>query len=81
MNGLDFSWSALGIVSGVLHGAALWWSTRAGPARALALGAVRLAIPTAILVGAALSHRIVPAAAGWAGGFAAVALLRVGRRE
>jgi len=70
-------WLAIGSAGGISHGILLGWAVFHSPERAAALGILRLAAPAALLVGAAVSHGLLPAALGWALGFAGSCFLVV----
>jgi hypothetical protein len=58
----------------------LWRAVRRSPEWAAALGLVRLAVLTALLVAAAVNRGLLPAALGWALGFAAALLILLARK-
>jgi hypothetical protein len=78
---LSLLWTVLGVVAGGAQASALWHVARRRCASTAAT-AWRLPAVVAILAGAALAGRLLPAASGWAGGLlvaVTLILLRSGR--
>ena len=65
-------WFAAGLSAGVLQATMLWRTARRLTSWTPALGVLRLALVSLVLVVAAVSGAILAAAAGWAVGFIAL---------
>lgn len=72
-------WIGLGVATGAVHGTALWQAAHDTTVRLRFPW--RLPMVAITLVVAALVGRILPAAAGWAGGLAATSILFLARQR
>jgi hypothetical protein len=70
-------WPLAGLTAGLGHAAALWRT--AHRPRADSVAAARMPLIFALLAGATMSGRLLPALGGWAGGLAATAAWLVAR--
>lgn len=67
-------WFVVGLLAGGVHATALWRSAHGLSIWSPLIGLLRLGIVAASLVAAAISGAVLANAAGWAVGFAALAL-------
>jgi hypothetical protein len=79
MNAAVLIWGLVGISLGVLHALSLWRSTNQGSRVVTTF--LRMALVTALFVGAALLGRILPLAIGWIIGFPVTAAALYLRRQ